>query len=113
MVDCAFSVGGTLPSTCSTPPPPFDDAVRSNDQTLASGGHHPQQHHYHHQPGTTSPTILTSSLAGSHSGRNKVVHHVTLAKSYHDTVRYVCALDPMPCVIRCVYALRLDGALGI
>ncbi|XP_023317239.1 phosphatidylinositol 4-phosphate 5-kinase type-1 gamma-like isoform X2 [Trichogramma pretiosum] len=79
---CAFSVGGTLPSTCSTPPPPFDDAVRSNDQTLASGGHYP--HHQHHGP--TSPSILTSSLAGSHVGRNKVVHHVTMAKTYHDSV---------------------------
>lgn len=92
MVDCAFSVGGTLPSTCSTPPPPFDDAVRSNDQTLASGGHHPHHfhhHHHHQQQGSTSPSILTSSLAGSHAGRNKVVHHVTLPKTYHDTVRYV------------------------
>ncbi|XP_016841785.1 phosphatidylinositol 4-phosphate 5-kinase type-1 alpha isoform X10 [Nasonia vitripennis] len=79
--------GGTLPSTCSTPPPPFDDAVRSNDQTLASGGHHPHHHHHHQQQqGSTSPSILTSSLAGSHVGRNKVVHHVTLAKTYHDTV---------------------------
>ncbi|XP_014236796.1 phosphatidylinositol 4-phosphate 5-kinase type-1 alpha-like isoform X9 [Trichogramma pretiosum] len=76
------STGGTLPSTCSTPPPPFDDAVRSNDQTLASGGHYP--HHQHHGP--TSPSILTSSLAGSHVGRNKVVHHVTMAKTYHDSV---------------------------
>ncbi|XP_032456487.1 phosphatidylinositol 4-phosphate 5-kinase type-1 alpha isoform X13 [Nasonia vitripennis] len=81
------STGGTLPSTCSTPPPPFDDAVRSNDQTLASGGHHPHHHHHHQQQqGSTSPSILTSSLAGSHVGRNKVVHHVTLAKTYHDTV---------------------------
>ncbi|XP_020286570.1 phosphatidylinositol 4-phosphate 5-kinase type-1 alpha-like isoform X2 [Pseudomyrmex gracilis] len=64
--------GGTLPSTCSTPPPPFDDAVRSNDQTLASGGHL-------QQPGT----ILSSS---GHAKQNKVVHHVTLTKTYHDSV---------------------------
>ncbi|XP_020286571.1 phosphatidylinositol 4-phosphate 5-kinase type-1 alpha-like isoform X3 [Pseudomyrmex gracilis] len=67
------STGGTLPSTCSTPPPPFDDAVRSNDQTLASGGHL-------QQPGT----ILSSS---GHAKQNKVVHHVTLTKTYHDSVR--------------------------
>ncbi|XP_016841780.1 phosphatidylinositol 4-phosphate 5-kinase type-1 alpha isoform X3 [Nasonia vitripennis] len=85
--DSSSPRGGTLPSTCSTPPPPFDDAVRSNDQTLASGGHHPHHHHHHQQQqGSTSPSILTSSLAGSHVGRNKVVHHVTLAKTYHDTV---------------------------
>ncbi|XP_020286574.1 phosphatidylinositol 4-phosphate 5-kinase type-1 alpha-like isoform X6 [Pseudomyrmex gracilis] len=66
------STGGTLPSTCSTPPPPFDDAVRSNDQTLASGGHL-------QQPGT----ILSSS---GHAKQNKVVHHVTLTKTYHDSV---------------------------
>ncbi|XP_026829279.1 phosphatidylinositol 4-phosphate 5-kinase type-1 gamma isoform X6 [Ooceraea biroi] len=71
------SRGGTLPSTCSTPPPPFDDAVRSNDQTLASGGHL-------HQSGPT--TILASSLSSTHSKQNKVVHHVTLTKTYHDTV---------------------------
>ncbi|KAH0955692.1 hypothetical protein HN011_001945 [Eciton burchellii] len=71
------STGGTLPSTCSTPPPPFDDAVRSNDQTLASGGHL-------HQSGPT--TILASSLSSAHSKQNKVVHHVTLTKTYHDTV---------------------------
>ncbi|XP_024891115.1 phosphatidylinositol 4-phosphate 5-kinase type-1 alpha isoform X9 [Temnothorax curvispinosus] len=70
--------GGTLPSTCSTPPPPFDDAVRSNDQTLASGGHL-------QQGGAT--TILASSLSSAHSKQNKVVHHVTLTKTYHDTVR--------------------------
>ncbi|KAL0131340.1 hypothetical protein PUN28_002693 [Cardiocondyla obscurior] len=71
--------GGTLPSTCSTPPPPFDDAVRSNDQTLASGGHLQQS-------GAT--TILASSLSSAHSKQNKVVHHhVTLTKTYHDTVR--------------------------
>ncbi|XP_048506256.1 phosphatidylinositol 4-phosphate 5-kinase type-1 alpha-like isoform X7 [Athalia rosae] len=69
--------GGTLSSTCSTPPPPFDDAVTSNDTTLASGGHH-----IHH--GTT--TILTSSLSSTHSRQNKVVHHVTLTKTYHDAV---------------------------
>ncbi|XP_071653790.1 phosphatidylinositol 4-phosphate 5-kinase type-1 alpha isoform X9 [Temnothorax longispinosus] len=71
------STGGTLPSTCSTPPPPFDDAVRSNDQTLASGGHL-------QQGGAT--TILASSLSSAHSKQNKVVHHVTLTKTYHDTV---------------------------
>ncbi|XP_046471139.1 phosphatidylinositol 4-phosphate 5-kinase type-1 gamma isoform X3 [Neodiprion pinetum] len=71
------SRGGTLPSTCSTPPPPFDDAVTSNDATLASGGHH--SHH-----GTT--TILTSSLSSSHTKQNKIVHHVTLTKTYHDAV---------------------------
>ncbi|KAL0131343.1 hypothetical protein PUN28_002693 [Cardiocondyla obscurior] len=72
------STGGTLPSTCSTPPPPFDDAVRSNDQTLASGGHLQQS-------GAT--TILASSLSSAHSKQNKVVHHhVTLTKTYHDTV---------------------------
>ncbi|XP_048506258.1 phosphatidylinositol 4-phosphate 5-kinase type-1 alpha-like isoform X8 [Athalia rosae] len=71
------STGGTLSSTCSTPPPPFDDAVTSNDTTLASGGHH-----IHH--GTT--TILTSSLSSTHSRQNKVVHHVTLTKTYHDAV---------------------------
>ncbi|XP_048506251.1 phosphatidylinositol 4-phosphate 5-kinase type-1 alpha-like isoform X2 [Athalia rosae] len=71
------SRGGTLSSTCSTPPPPFDDAVTSNDTTLASGGHH-----IHH--GTT--TILTSSLSSTHSRQNKVVHHVTLTKTYHDAV---------------------------
>ncbi|XP_071653785.1 phosphatidylinositol 4-phosphate 5-kinase type-1 sktl isoform X4 [Temnothorax longispinosus] len=71
------SRGGTLPSTCSTPPPPFDDAVRSNDQTLASGGHL-------QQGGAT--TILASSLSSAHSKQNKVVHHVTLTKTYHDTV---------------------------
>ncbi|KAM0725785.1 Phosphatidylinositol 4-phosphate 5-kinase type-1 sktl [Formica fusca] len=70
------STGGTLPSTCSTPPPPFDDAVRSNDQTLASGGHLQQG----------GATILTSSLSSAHSKQNKVVHHVTLTKTYHDTV---------------------------
>ncbi|XP_071554059.1 phosphatidylinositol 4-phosphate 5-kinase type-1 alpha isoform X8 [Temnothorax nylanderi] len=69
--------GGTLPSTCSTPPPPFDDAVRSNDQTLASGGHL-------QQGGAT--TILASSLSSAHSKQNKVVHHVTLTKTYHDSV---------------------------
>ncbi|XP_070165216.1 phosphatidylinositol 4-phosphate 5-kinase type-1 alpha isoform X10 [Polyergus mexicanus] len=68
--------GGTLPSTCSTPPPPFDDAVRSNDQTLASGGHLQQG----------GATILASSLSSAHSKQNKVVHHVTLSKAYHDTV---------------------------
>ncbi|XP_011056425.1 PREDICTED: uncharacterized protein LOC105147238 [Acromyrmex echinatior] len=68
---------GTLPSTCSTPPPPFDDAVRSNDQTLASGGHL--------QQGSATP-ILTSNLFSTHSKQNKVVHHVTLTKTYHDTV---------------------------
>ncbi|TGZ53590.1 hypothetical protein DBV15_05156 [Temnothorax longispinosus] len=73
----ALFVGGTLPSTCSTPPPPFDDAVRSNDQTLASGGHL-------QQGGAT--TILASSLSSAHSKQNKVVHHVTLTKTYHDTV---------------------------
>ncbi|XP_011632228.1 phosphatidylinositol 4-phosphate 5-kinase type-1 alpha isoform X12 [Pogonomyrmex barbatus] len=72
------STGGTLPSTCSTPPPPFDDAVRSNDQTLASGGHL-------QQGGAT--TILASSLGSAHFKQNKVVHHVTLTKTYHDTVR--------------------------
>ncbi|XP_018403717.1 PREDICTED: phosphatidylinositol 4-phosphate 5-kinase type-1 alpha-like isoform X11 [Cyphomyrmex costatus] len=71
------STGGTLPSTCSTPPPPFDDAVRSNDQTLASGGHL--------QQGSATP-ILTSNLFSTHSKQNKVVHHVTLTKTYHDTV---------------------------
>ncbi|XP_012525827.2 phosphatidylinositol 4-phosphate 5-kinase type-1 alpha isoform X12 [Monomorium pharaonis] len=70
--------GGTLPSTCSTPPPPFDDAVRSNDQTLASGGHLQQG---------AGTTILASSLASAHPKPNKVVHHVTLTKTYHDTVR--------------------------
>ncbi|XP_050463709.1 phosphatidylinositol 4-phosphate 5-kinase type-1 alpha-like isoform X7 [Cataglyphis hispanica] len=70
------STGGTLPSTCSTPPPPFDDAVRSNDQTLASGGHLQQG----------GATILASSLSSAHSKHNKVVHHVTLTKTYHDTV---------------------------
>ncbi|XP_029167019.1 phosphatidylinositol 4-phosphate 5-kinase type-1 alpha-like isoform X2 [Nylanderia fulva] len=69
------SRGGTLPSTCSTPPPPFDDAVRSNDQTLASGGHLQQ-----------GATILASNLSSAHSKQNKVVHHVTLTKTYHDTV---------------------------
>ncbi|XP_029167026.1 phosphatidylinositol 4-phosphate 5-kinase type-1 alpha-like isoform X9 [Nylanderia fulva] len=69
------STGGTLPSTCSTPPPPFDDAVRSNDQTLASGGHLQQ-----------GATILASNLSSAHSKQNKVVHHVTLTKTYHDTV---------------------------
>ncbi|XP_043481406.1 phosphatidylinositol 4-phosphate 5-kinase type-1 alpha isoform X6 [Leptopilina heterotoma] len=78
------STGGTLPSACSTPPPPFDDAVHSNDQTLASGGHHHHHHHLHHvQEGTPGASILTSS---SHSKQNKVVHHVTLSKQYHDTV---------------------------
>ncbi|XP_018050770.1 PREDICTED: phosphatidylinositol 4-phosphate 5-kinase type-1 alpha-like isoform X7 [Atta colombica] len=71
------STGGTLPSTCSTPPPPFDDAVHSNDQTLASGGHLQQS-------GATP--ILTSNLFSTHSKQNKVVHHVTLTKTYHDTV---------------------------
>ncbi|XP_025270720.1 phosphatidylinositol 4-phosphate 5-kinase type-1 alpha isoform X10 [Camponotus floridanus] len=71
------STGGTLPSTCSTPPPPFDDAVRSNDQTLASGGHLQQG----------GATILASSLSSAHTKQNKVVHHVTLTKTYHDTVR--------------------------
>ncbi|XP_053993925.1 phosphatidylinositol 4-phosphate 5-kinase type-1 alpha-like isoform X11 [Hylaeus volcanicus] len=71
------STGGTLPSTCSTPPPPFDDAVRSNDQTLASGGQL-------QQGGPT--TILTSSLSSAQSKQNKVVHHVTLTKTYHDAV---------------------------
>ncbi|XP_012269979.1 phosphatidylinositol 4-phosphate 5-kinase type-1 alpha isoform X3 [Orussus abietinus] len=66
--------GGTLPSACSTPPPPFDDAVRSNDQTLASG--------VHLQQGTT--TILTSGSI--HTKQNRIVHHVTLTKTYHDTV---------------------------
>ncbi|XP_072753046.1 phosphatidylinositol 4-phosphate 5-kinase type-1 alpha isoform X7 [Anoplolepis gracilipes] len=70
------STGGTLPSTCSTPPPPFDDAVRSNDQTLASGGHLQQG----------GATILASNLSSAHSKQNKVVHHVTLTKTYHDTV---------------------------
>ncbi|XP_031832533.2 phosphatidylinositol 4-phosphate 5-kinase 59B isoform X12 [Nomia melanderi] len=69
--------GGTLPSTCSTPPPPFDDAVRSNDQTLASGGQLQQG---------APATILTSSLSSAQSKQNKVVHHVTLTKTYHDAV---------------------------
>ncbi|XP_031832535.2 phosphatidylinositol 4-phosphate 5-kinase 59B isoform X15 [Nomia melanderi] len=71
------STGGTLPSTCSTPPPPFDDAVRSNDQTLASGGQLQQG---------APATILTSSLSSAQSKQNKVVHHVTLTKTYHDAV---------------------------
>ncbi|CAL7946168.1 unnamed protein product [Xylocopa violacea] len=71
------SRGGTLPSTCSTPPPPFDDAVRSNDQTLASGGQLQQG---------APTTILTSSLSTAQSKQNKVVHHVTLSKAYHDAV---------------------------
>ncbi|KAL6427211.1 hypothetical protein ACFW04_008669 [Cataglyphis niger] len=71
------STGGTLPSTCSTPPPPFDDAVRSNDQTLASGGHLQQG----------GATIIASSVSTAQSKHNKVVHHVTLTKTYHDTVR--------------------------
>ncbi|CAK9830926.1 Phosphatidylinositol 4-phosphate 5-kinase type-1 alpha [Anthophora retusa] len=71
------SRGGTLPSTCSTPPPPFDDAVRSNDQTLASGGQLQQG---------APTTILTSSLSSAQSKQNKVVHHVTLTKTYHDAV---------------------------
>ncbi|XP_050584467.1 phosphatidylinositol 4-phosphate 5-kinase type-1 alpha-like isoform X14 [Bombus affinis] len=71
------STGGTLPSTCSTPPPPFDDAVRSNDQTLASGGQLQQG---------APTTILASSLSSAHSKQNKVVHHVTLTKTYHDAV---------------------------
>ncbi|XP_017799378.1 PREDICTED: phosphatidylinositol 4-phosphate 5-kinase type-1 alpha-like isoform X2 [Habropoda laboriosa] len=71
------STGGTLPSTCSTPPPPFDDAVRSNDQTLASGGQLQQG---------APTTILTSSLSSAQSKHNKVVHHVTLTKTYHDAV---------------------------
>ncbi|CAL7946172.1 unnamed protein product [Xylocopa violacea] len=71
------STGGTLPSTCSTPPPPFDDAVRSNDQTLASGGQLQQG---------APTTILTSSLSTAQSKQNKVVHHVTLSKAYHDAV---------------------------
>ncbi|XP_017799382.1 PREDICTED: phosphatidylinositol 4-phosphate 5-kinase type-1 beta-like isoform X4 [Habropoda laboriosa] len=71
------SRGGTLPSTCSTPPPPFDDAVRSNDQTLASGGQLQQG---------APTTILTSSLSSAQSKHNKVVHHVTLTKTYHDAV---------------------------
>ncbi|XP_046144509.1 phosphatidylinositol 4-phosphate 5-kinase type-1 alpha-like isoform X10 [Osmia bicornis bicornis] len=69
--------GGTLPSTCSTPPPPFDDAVRSNDQTLASGGH--LQH-------GAMATVLTSSLSTPQSKQNRVPHHVTLTKTYHDAV---------------------------
>nr|XP_031832532.1 phosphatidylinositol 4-phosphate 5-kinase type-1 alpha isoform X9 [Nomia melanderi] len=69
--------GGTLPSTCSTPPPSFDDAVRSNDQTLASGGQLQQG---------APATILTSSLSSAQSKQNKVVHHVTLTKTYHDAV---------------------------
>ncbi|XP_043511091.1 phosphatidylinositol 4-phosphate 5-kinase type-1 gamma isoform X13 [Frieseomelitta varia] len=73
----ASSRGGTLPSTCSTPPPPFDDAVRSNDQTLASGGQLQQG---------APTTILTSSLSSAQSKQNKVVHHVTLTKTYHDAV---------------------------
>ncbi|XP_017761169.1 PREDICTED: mucin-5AC-like isoform X2 [Eufriesea mexicana] len=71
------SRGGTLPSTCSTPPPPFDDAVRSNDQTLASGGQLQQG---------APTTILASSLSSAQSKQNKVVHHVTLTKTYHDAV---------------------------
>ncbi|XP_043791097.1 phosphatidylinositol 4-phosphate 5-kinase type-1 beta-like isoform X10 [Apis laboriosa] len=71
------SRGGTLPSTCSTPPPPFDDAVRSNDQTLASGG---QLQH------GAPTTMLASSLSTAQSKQNKVVHHVTLTKTYHDAV---------------------------
>ncbi|XP_029048808.2 phosphatidylinositol 4-phosphate 5-kinase type-1 gamma-like isoform X3 [Osmia bicornis bicornis] len=71
------SRGGTLPSTCSTPPPPFDDAVRSNDQTLASGGH--LQH-------GAMATVLTSSLSTPQSKQNRVPHHVTLTKTYHDAV---------------------------
>nr|XP_031832535.1 phosphatidylinositol 4-phosphate 5-kinase type-1 alpha isoform X12 [Nomia melanderi] len=71
------STGGTLPSTCSTPPPSFDDAVRSNDQTLASGGQLQQG---------APATILTSSLSSAQSKQNKVVHHVTLTKTYHDAV---------------------------
>lgn len=77
MDDDFVSTGGTLPSTCSTPPPPFDDAVRSNDQTLASGGQLQQG---------APATNLTSSLSSAHSKQNKVVHHVTLTKTYHDAV---------------------------
>ncbi|XP_076669564.1 phosphatidylinositol 4-phosphate 5-kinase 59B isoform X3 [Andrena cerasifolii] len=73
----ASSRGGTLPSTCSTPPPSFDDAVRSNDQTLASGGQLQQ---------AATTTILTSSLSSAQSKQNRVVHHVTLSKTYHDAV---------------------------
>ncbi|KAK9296065.1 hypothetical protein QLX08_009805 [Tetragonisca angustula] len=73
----ASSRGGTLPSTCSTPPPPFDDAVRSNDQTLASGGQLQQG---------APTTILASSLSSAQSKQNRVVHHVTLTKTYHDAV---------------------------
>lgn len=76
----ALFVGGTLPSTCSTPPPPFDDAVRSNDQTLASGGQLQQG---------APTTMLASSLSTAQSKQNKVVHHVTLTKTYHDAVRWV------------------------
>lgn len=68
-------VGGTLPSTCSTPPPAFDDAVRSNDQTLASGGHL-----------QITTNTLTSNI-GSNYIKSSKVHHVTLTKTYHDSVR--------------------------
>ncbi|KAK0159247.1 hypothetical protein PV328_010149 [Microctonus aethiopoides] len=68
------STGGTLPSTCSTPPPAFDDAVRSNDQTLASGGHL-----------QITTNTLTSNI-GSNYIKSSKVHHVTLTKTYHDSV---------------------------
>lgn len=67
-------VGGTLPSTCSTPPPPFDDAVRSNDPTLAFGGH----------------LHGASNIFASHTKQSKIIHHVSLTKNYHhDSVRWV------------------------
>ncbi|KAK0089526.1 hypothetical protein PV325_006859 [Microctonus aethiopoides] len=68
------SNSGTLPSTCSTPPPAFDDAVRSNDQTLASGGHL-----------QITTNTLTSNI-GSNYIKSSKVHHVTLTKTYHDSV---------------------------
>ncbi|XP_058797437.1 phosphatidylinositol 4-phosphate 5-kinase type-1 beta isoform X8 [Phymastichus coffea] len=51
--------------------------------------HHHHHHHQQHQQqrsGNTSPSVLTSSLAGSHKECGKVVHHVSLTKSHHDAV---------------------------
>ncbi|XP_053594594.1 phosphatidylinositol 4-phosphate 5-kinase type-1 alpha isoform X2 [Microplitis demolitor] len=65
-------LGGTFPSTCSTPPPPFDDAVSSSDPTLALGGNAP------------STVTSTASHCGSSNIKQCKIHQIS--KTYHDSV---------------------------
>ncbi|XP_074106415.1 phosphatidylinositol 4-phosphate 5-kinase 59B isoform X10 [Cotesia typhae] len=66
------TLGGTFPSTCSTPPPPFEDAVSSSDPTLALGSNCP-----------STVTSLTSNF-GSSSIKQSKIHQIS--KTYHDSV---------------------------